>query len=296
MIDVRQCTLHYPSKKGITEVSFTVNRGEIFGYLGPNGAGKTTTIRALMGFMKPQAGQVRINGIDCWTGAAKIQRSLGYIPGELALFDDMSGTEFFAFMAQLRGTHDKTRLNALLNRFELDPKPKIRKMSKGMKQKVGLITAFMHDPDIYILDEPSSGLDPLMQQVFVDLILEEKQRGKTILMSSHSFDEVDKTCDRVAMIKDGKIAAIENIDTIKQHRTKTYVLTVSEASDITVLKQAGFTIHSTAKPTTIEIPIQGSLTPLLSVLKQINLIDLDVKSQKLEDVFMQYYGKGGQST
>jgi ABC-2 type transport system ATP-binding protein len=157
----------YSSKKGIEDVSFQVKEGEVFGYLGPNGAGKTTTIRCMLGFMKAQTGEIIINGLNSWSDAAKIQSSVGYIPGEMALFDEMTGIEFLNFQLQMRNVKDKSRLNELLVRFDLDPKGKIRKMSKGMKQKVGLITAFMHDPQIYILDEPSSGLDPLMQQVFV---------------------------------------------------------------------------------------------------------------------------------
>jgi ABC-2 type transport system ATP-binding protein len=204
VIEVKNCTMLYSSKKGITDVSFQVKEGEVFGYLGPNGAGKTTTIRCMLGFMKAQSGEVIINGCNSWTDAAKIQANVGYIPGEMSLFDEMTGIEFLNFLLQMRNVQDKSRLNELLVRFDLDPKGKIRKMSKGMKQKVGLIAAFMHDPQIYILDEPSSGLDPLMQQVFVDLIKEERKRGKTILMSSHSFEEVDKTCDRIAMIRDGK--------------------------------------------------------------------------------------------
>ena len=293
MIEVKECTMLYPSKKGITDVTFTVNKGEVFGYLGPNGAGKTTTIRALMGFMKVQAGEVRINGLDCWSSAALIQKELGYIPGEMALFDDMTGNEFFNFMLQMRGLKDTSRLKELLTLFELDPKGKIRKMSKGMKQKVGIITAFMHDPEIYILDEPSSGLDPLMQQVFADLVLEEKKRGKTILMSSHSFEEVDKTCDRLAMIKDGKIAIVEDIEAVKQKRRKVYELTVGGESDVHSLRKLGLNVSQTNVENMVEVVVEGSFKPLLEAIKQINVEDLNIKNLKLEDIFMHFYGKGG---
>lgn len=293
MIEVKECTMLYPSKKGIMDVTFTVNKGEIFGYLGPNGAGKTTTIRALMGFMKVQSGEVRINGLDCWTSASLIQKELGYIPGEMALFDDMTGNEFFRFMLQMRGIKDTSRLQDLPKLFELDPKSKIRKMSKGMKQKVGIITAFMHDPKIYILDEPSSGLDPLMQQVFADLVLEEKKRGKTILMSSHSFEEVDKTCDRVAMIKEGRIAIVEDIEAIKQKRRKVYELKVDGESDVHTLRTLGLNVRSTNVENVVEVVVEGSFKPLLEAIKQIEVEDLNVKNLKLEDIFMDFYGKGG---
>lgn len=282
----------YSSKKGITDVSFQVKAGEVFGYLGPNGAGKTTTIRCLLGFMKAQEGKIIINGLDSWSDAAKIQETVGYIPGEMSLFDDMTGAEFLHFLLQMRNVKDKTRLNELLKIFDLDPRGKIRKMSKGMKQKVGLIAAFMHDPQIYILDEPSSGLDPLMQQVFVNLIKEERKRGKTILMSSHSFEEVDKTCDRIAMIRDGKIVLVEDIEVVKQHRRKIFTVSVENALEITKMKQLGISVVF-ENDHYAEVEVLGDFKPFFELLKQIQVLDLDVKTQRLEDVFMKFYGKEG---
>ena len=292
MIEVKNCTMLYSSKKGIEDVSFQVKEGEVFGYLGPNGAGKTTTIRCMLGFMKAQTGEIIINGLNSWSDAAKIQSSVGYIPGEMALFDEMTGIEFLNFQLQMRNVKDKSRLNELLVRFDLDPKGKIRKMSKGMKQKVGLITAFMHDPQIYILDEPSSGLDPLMQQVFVDLIKEERKRGKTILMSSHSFEEVDKTCDRIAMIRDGKIVLIEDVEVVKQHRRKIFSVSVDNASEIKKMKQLGMSVIF-ENDHYAEVEVLGDFKPFFELLKQINVLDLDVKTQRLEDIFMKFYGKEG---
>ncbi|PKM63953.1 MAG: ABC transporter ATP-binding protein [Firmicutes bacterium HGW-Firmicutes-20] len=282
----------YSSKKGIEDVSFQVKEGEVFGYLGPNGAGKTTTIRCMLGFMKAVTGEVIINGLNSWSDAAKIQSSVGYIPGEMALFDEMTGIEFLNFQLQMRHVKDKSRLNELLVRFDLDPKGKIRKMSKGMKQKVGLIAAFMHDPQIYILDEPSSGLDPLMQQVFVDLIKEERKRGKTILMSSHSFEEVDKTCDRIAMIRDGKIVLVEDIEVVKQHRRKILTVTVDNALEISKMKKLGISVVF-ENDHYAEVEVLGDFKPFFELLKQIDVLDLDVKTQRLEDIFMKFYGKEG---
>ena len=292
MIEVNKCSMLYSSKKGITDVSFQVKAGEVFGYLGPNGAGKTTTIRCLLGFMKAQEGKIIINGLDSWSDAAKIQEMVGYIPGEMSLFDEMTGTEFLHFLLQMRNVKDKTRLNELLKIFDLDPRGKIRKMSKGMKQKVGLIAAFMHDPQIYILDEPSSGLDPLMQQVFVNLIKEERKRGKTILMSSHSFEEVDKTCDRIAMIRDGKIVLVEDIEVVKQHRRKIFSVSVENALEITKMKQLGISVVF-ENDHYAEVEVLGDFKPFFELLKQIQVLDLDVKTQRLEDVFMKFYGKEG---
>jgi ABC-2 type transport system ATP-binding protein len=292
VIEVKNCTMLYSSKKGIEDVSFQVKEGEVFGYLGPNGAGKTTTIRCMLGFMKAVTGEVIINGLNSWSDAAKIQSSVGYIPGEMALFDEMTGIEFLNFQLQMRHVKDKSRLNELLVRFDLDPKGKIRKMSKGMKQKVGLIAAFMHDPQIYILDEPSSGLDPLMQQVFVDLIKEERKRGKTILMSSHSFEEVDKTCDRIAMIRDGKIVLVEDIEVVKQHRRKILTVTVDNALEISKMKKLGISVVF-ENDHYAEVEVLGDFKPFFELLKQIDVLDLDVKTQRLEDIFMKFYGKEG---
>jgi ABC-2 type transport system ATP-binding protein len=290
VIEVKDCTMLYSSKKGIKDVSFQVKEGEVFGYLGPNGAGKTTTIRCMLGFMKAQTGEIIINGLDSWKDSARIQQSVGYIPGEMSLFDEMKGIEFLNFLLQMRGINDKTRLNDLLTRFDLDPKGKIRKMSKGMKQKVGLIAAFMHDPQIYILDEPSSGLDPLMQQIFVDLIKEERKRGKTILMSSHSFEEVDKTCDRIAMIRDGKIVLVEDIEIVKQHRRKIFSVSVDNPLEIEKMKKLGISVVF-ENEYYADVEVLGDFKPFFEILKQVDIRDLNVKTQRLEDIFMKFYGK-----
>ena len=177
MIDVKNLTLAYRSGKGVFDLNFGVKQGEVLGYLGPNGAGKTTTIRALLGFMAPKKGTAQIAGLNCTTDAPAIQKKLGYIPGEIAFLDGMHGDEFLRFMQSMRGTKDTVRQKQLIEMFEFSPKGNIRKFSKGMKQKLGIVTAFMHDPEVLILDEPTSGLDPLMQQRFVELITEEKKRG-----------------------------------------------------------------------------------------------------------------------
>lgn len=291
MIEVNDCTLLYPSKKGIANVSFSINQGEIFGYLGPNGAGKTTTIRAMMGFMKPQEGKILIRGFDAWEQSSQVQKYVGYLPGEIAFFDEMSGMDFLKFQAELRGLNDLSLMYQLIHRFELDPKSKIRKMSKGMKQKIGLICAFMHDPDVYILDEPTSGLDPLMQQVFVDLVLEKKREGKTILMSSHSFEEVEKTCDRIAMIKEGRIAVVEDITVLKKQRRKVFVVTVASESHAQTLVQM-FPDAIDLGHFTFEVAVTGDFRKFFDSLKTMDVIDLDVKTQRIEEIFMQYYGKG----
>ncbi len=224
VINVRNLTRDYGAGKGIFDVSIQVKKGEVFGFLGPNGAGKTTTIRHLMGFIKPKAGDCQIGGLDCWKHRDEIQKRLGYIPGEISFFDDMSGKEFLKFVSDYRNAGKDNRIQEMLERFELDPKGKMKKMSKGMKQKIGIVAAFMHDPDILILDEPTSGLDPLMQNRFIELIAEEKKRGKTILLSSHMFEEVERTCDRIGIIRNGKTVTVDSVETLRERHMHTYTV------------------------------------------------------------------------
>ena len=205
MIVVSNVTMKYPNGRGIFDVDFTVKSGEVVGFLGPNGAGKTTTIRCLLGFMKPQSGKCTINDRDCFDFSNENCRDLGFIAGEPAFPDGSNGLEYLNFLCEVRGIKDKTKMEELIKYFNLEPKGRIKRMSKGMKQKIAIVAAFMHDPSVYILDEPTSGLDPIMQIKFIDLIKKEKARGKTILMSTHNLGEIKNTCDSMLIIRDGKI-------------------------------------------------------------------------------------------
>ncbi len=224
VINVQNLTRDYGLGKGIFDVSVKVDQGEAFGFLGPNGAGKTTTIRHLMGFIRPKAGSCQIDGLDCWKNRDEIQKRLGYIPGEISFFEDLTGKEFLKFVSDYRRTGKNNRIREMMERFELDPRGKIKKMSKGMKQKLGIVVAFMHDPYILILDEPTSGLDPLMQNRFIELIGEEKKKGKTILLSSHMFEEVERTCDRIGMIRNGKLVTVDSVETLRKRHMHTYTV------------------------------------------------------------------------
>ena len=244
MIDVKGMTMTYPSGKGVFDLDFSVDQGEVVGYLGPNGAGKTTTIRALLGFMRPNSGICSIDELDCFANASAIQKNLGYIPGEITFIEGMMGDEFLRFISDMRGTKDLTRQRQLLEMFELDPKGRIRKFSRGMKQKLGIVIAFMHDPDVLILDEPTSGLDPLMQNRFIELIKSEKSRGKTILMSSHIFEEVEKTCDNVLIIRDGRIVAHSDVQTLKDAQRKGFLIKPENVELATeLLETEGFDVN-----------------------------------------------------
>ncbi|WP_291292758.1 ABC transporter ATP-binding protein [Enterococcus sp.] len=266
-IDIANLTRDYGNGKGVFDLSFSVTAGA-FGFLGPNGAGKTTTIRHLMGFIKPQSGSCLINGLDCWHERDQIQKNLGYIPGEMTFFEEMTGTEMIHFIAKYRGSNENGRAKELLDRFELDPSGKIKKMSKGMKQKVGIVIAFMHDPEILILDEPTSGLDPLMQSRFIDLITEEKKRGKTILMSSHMFEEVERTCDRIGIIRSGKLVALDSTDNLRDKHLRRYTVTLANEQQA---KDFAADFHGqveAAQPCQVQVST----------------------SQTLEQIFMDYYG------
>lgn len=284
-------TKDYGHGKGIFDVNIDVQEGEVFGFLGPNGAGKTTTIRNLMGFIRPDRGSCTIQGMDCFTCADKIQSRLGYLAGEIAFLEDVSGMQLLNFIADMKGLRDRSRVKELMEQFELDPRGKVRKMSKGMKQKIGIISAFMSNPDVIILDEPTSGLDPLMQNRFVDLVISEKQKGKTILMSSHIFEEVERTCDRTAIIRNGKIAAIENMEELSKKKKKTCVITLKNKDEVNRLKQEHFKITE-ENELALTIEPTESLSEFFSKISKYDIKDFDLKKQSLEEIFMHYYGKG----
>ncbi|MDL2253237.1 ABC transporter ATP-binding protein [Ruminococcaceae bacterium OttesenSCG-928-I18] len=292
MIEVRGLTKDYKKGRGIFDLHFSVEQGEVFGYLGPNGAGKTTTIRHLMGFLNPDAGRCRIAKMDCRKRADAVQKRLGYIPGEIAFPGDMTGTAFLRFMAKYRGMQGAGRRDELLERFELDPSGKLRKMSKGMKQKVGIVCAFQHDPAVLILDEPTSGLDPLMQNRFVQLLLEEKQRGKTILMSSHMFEEIERTCERVAIIRKGRLVAVESIETLKAAQTQRYIITF--ASPEAAEAFCGEALEIEARQShRVTVLTHGELSALLAAMVNYPVTAIETPNQGLEEVFMNYYGGQG---
>lgn len=289
VIEIRQLTKDYGNNRGIFDVSLSVKKGEVFGFLGPNGAGKSTTIRHLMGFIQADQGSCQINGLDCLRDHARIQQALGYLPGEISFMDDMTGLEFIKFMAKMKGMTDLTKAYELMERFELNPQGKIKKMSKGMKQKIGIICAFMHDPELLILDEPSSGLDPLMQNRFIELVLEEKQRGKTIFMSSHIFEEIERTCDRTAMIKDGRLISIEELQTLKASKHKTYQITFATQELVEQFMDEGFECKQ-VESNVIKVVPRNNLNYLLATLSRYDIIDLDITKPTLEELFLHFYG------
>ena len=224
IINVEHLTKDYGYGRGVFDVSIKVHKGECYGYLGPNGAGKSTTIRHIMGFSKTAVGKVEIFGQETFGNTEKILKKVGYLPGEPALPLYMNGWEFLRMMEEMRGEKNEEMLNHLIDIFKLDPSLSIKSMSLGDKRKLAVVSAFMNDPDVLILDEPTSGLDPIMQNVFIDFVIEEKKRGKTILLSSHIFSEVDATCDTISIIKDGKHVSTFKASDLKNMEQQTYVL------------------------------------------------------------------------
>ncbi len=292
MIDVFHITKDYSGGRGIFDLSFQVEEGEVFGFLGPNGAGKTTTIRQLMGFVRSDMGECFIGGKNCWDDAVEIQRRVGYLPGELALPDNMTGGEFIRFYAQMREQKSMRRAEKLIERFELDTTVKIRRMSRGTKQKVGIVCAFMHNPRVLILDEPTSGLDPLMQSRFVDLLLEEKDVGKTVFLSSHIFDEIEKTCDRIAIIREGRLAATEDVAAVRSRRKKTFLLTFETRAMAESFRKEPYEVRGITG-STATVTVEGNLQGFLKSLEQYQVTNIDVRTESLEEIFMHYYGGAG---
>lgn len=299
VIDVRNLTKDYGKGRGVFDVSFRVESGEVFGFLGSNGAGKTVTMRHLMGFIRPQKGTASVLGLDCFNQRAQIQGHLGYLPGEIAIADDMTGIAFLTFMAKMKGIRNLDYMHQLIERFQLDPKPKIRKMSKGTKQKVGLVCAFMGKPQVLLLDEPTSGLDPLMQSLFIQLVLEHRQMGATVFLSSHIFEEVERTCDRVAFIREGRLAAIRSMDEVRASLTHSYQVTFADSQQLQLFADKahqGIAIEPATEhqgSRTLLVSADGSVDSLVKELANYSVESLLSREQSLEEMFMEFYGKEG---
>ena len=288
IIEVRNLTKFYGRIRGVENLTFSVKKGEIFGFLGPNGAGKTTTIRTLLGLLKPTSGTAYIFSKNIEDYIVEIRAKVGYIPGDLALYEKLTGRQFLNYFSSLRNT-DLTLLDELLSIFELPLDRKIKGYSRGMKQKMGIVQAFMDDPELVIMDEPTSGLDPLLQQKFYDFLLSEKKKGRTMFFSSHILSEVDKICDRVAIVRDGELVALESIEDLKSKRGKFIRLKIKEnpakfrgPKDLKILD--GW----------IEFVADDNINRWIKEISRFTVLDLEINEFSLEDIFMRYY-EGGES-
>ncbi|MBE9389416.1 ABC transporter ATP-binding protein [Vagococcus salmoninarum] len=289
IITVKDLTVDYGQQQGVFNLSFNVEKGQVMGFLGPNGAGKTTTIRQLLGFAKPDSGECQVFGLDPFTDTAKIQQRVGYLPGEPAFIPNLTGYDFIKLVSELNGLPDMTRAHELLAYFELSAKTKISKMSKGMKQKVGLVCAFMGDYELIILDEPTSGLDPLMQNKFLQLIAEEKAKGRTILMSSHLFEEIERTCDQAIILRKGHLVAVEDIQALKAQKQQQFTITFQESQEANSFL-ANHEGSQQLSPTQVSLTLQGAVDPLIKELSHFKINQLAIQEQHLEDLFMHFYG------
>lgn len=297
IIEVDHLTKDYGFGRGVFDISFHVDKGEVFGFLGPNGAGKSTTIRHLMGFSKPGEGSTKILGQETFNKYYEILNHVGYIPGEIALPAGLTGKAFLQMMQDLQGVHNNEQLKKMLDLFELDDvalSGETKRMSLGVKRKLAVVAAFMSDPDVLILDEPTSGLDPVMQEVFVKLIHEEKERGKTILLSSHIFSEVDSTCDRIAIIKDGKIVSEFVANDLKHASRKFYnVEFANKTAKIAFVKKCKTLsslnlIKDDEKEVLLSIE-DKDLNGLIAVLADSKAVKFSNRKESLEDYFMKFY-------
>lgn len=292
-IEVIDLTKDYGHGRGVFDVSFNVEKGEVFGFLGPNGAGKTTTIRHIMGFSRPQKGATKVLGMDSFDNYYKIMDKVGYLPGEIALPIGLSGDEFLKMMQNLRKITDTSRTDYLLDRFKLNPGGTMKKMSLGDKRKLAIVSAFMHDPEILVLDEPTSGLDPIMQENFIDFIKEEKARGKTILLSSHIFREIDATCDRISIIKDGRIVDNFVASELKHSGNKVYAVSFkdSESFDAFAAKPFIFTAVD-REGLSLKVSLPEVDTPsLIDYLADLNVEGFCEEQFSLQDYFMKFYDR-----
>lgn len=288
MIQLSNLTKKYGNKTAIQNLQLKIEKETVFGYLGPNGAGKTTTIRCLMGFIKPTSGEAEISGHNCWEDAQQIHSLVGYLPGEIHFIEHMTAEQYLKLMADLNQITNTSAITDMADRLQLPLNILIDKMSKGMKQKVGLIQSFLHNPEILILDEPTSGLDPLMQQVFIEMILEEKEKGKTILISSHLFNEVERTCDVVSIIREGEIVAVENVSNLKRIKQNKATVVFKSDEDSQKLATNDFELKKLSQ-NRYEVTYQGDVNNLIRALASTEIEDLELHHAELEDVFMHYY-------
>jgi ABC-2 type transport system ATP-binding protein len=292
VIEISHITKDYGMGHGVFDVSFSVKKGEVLGFLGPNGAGKTTTIRQLMGFIKPDSGSLTIKGKDCFKHADQIQRWVGYLPGEISFIDSMNGMEFIRFVAKMKKMKDLGRAPELMKFFELDASGRLKKMSKGMKQKIGIVCAMMSPySEIYLLDEPTSGLDPVMQNRFVEFIQEEKKNGKTILMSSHMFEEVERTCDKAAVIRNGRLAAVEEMEKLKENKQRIVDITFEKAEMTEMFAEKFTGMNYLQGNKKISVKVGRNIDFLIKEAGKYSVTDLEIRTQSLEEFFMHFYGE-----
>ena len=290
-IEIKHLTKDYGKKRGIFDMSLEVEKGEIYGFVGVNGAGKTTTIRHMMGFLTPDEGTVTINGLDANKSSAEVKRYVSYIPGEINFPGNSTGEDFIKNQIYLSGRGDWEYAENVIDQLQLDAKANVRAMSKGMKQKTAIVSAFASDADILIMDEPTTGLDPLMRDIFIELLKEEKTKGKTIFMSSHIFQEVEEVCDRVAIIRDGMIIDVIDMKDIRYNKMKTYKMEFKSIEDFEHFRSLGYDLHR-VKVDDLQLNIMihdQDINRLIQDLKNFNLVYFKEIKVTFEDYITQVF-------
>ncbi len=290
-IEARALTRTYRGGRGVFELDFHVEEGEIFGFLGPNGAGKTTTIRVLMGMLRPTSGEARVFGLDCWRQSPAVKARIGFVPGELHLYERMTGDALLRFLAGYRGPGSLERGRALARRLDLDLHQRARHLSKGNRQKLILVQALMHEPPLLVLDEPTSGLDPLVQGAVLELLVELRARGRTVFLSSHLLQEVEKVADHAAVLRDGRLVAVEDVDrlrAVRQRRMEVFLRQPAAGDAFSGLDGVRL-LHVNDGGRRVELAVQGDPGALLQRLAALPVADLVYPPADLESVFLHYY-------
>jgi beta-exotoxin I transport system ATP-binding protein len=292
VIETEGLTKLYGEARGIEDVSFAVEPGEVFGFLGPNGAGKTTTIRTLLDMLHPTSGAARLFGLDSRRESIAIRARLGNLPGDFGYGKDATGRQALRLLAALRGVEGLGRAEELAERFQTDLDRPLGQLSRGNRQKVGLILATFHSPELLILDEPTSGLDPLMQEEFLALVDEERERGGTVMLSSHELDEVERVCDRVGIVREGTLVAVERIPDLLGRTRRTVAVELAEPGDLEGLAALPGVSDLEASDGRLTFKASGDLDPIVRELARRHVVDLEVTHPTLEEIFLSYYGEG----
>ena len=292
IIQTEKLTKSYGSHRGIIDVDLEVKEGEVFGFLGPNGAGKTTTIRTLLDLIRPTSGKAYVFGIESSADPVGIHRRIGYIPGEFTLYDRLTGGQTIQYFANLRGGVDMAYQGSLIERFDIDPKRRFKELSKGNKQKIGLVIALQHRPELLILDEPTSGLDPLVQQSFYELVREARKDGRTIFLSSHILSEVERTADRVGIIREGVLVKVDSVEGLRDLAHHQVELRFAGPVPTAAFEHLPGVSEVAAEAHVLRMRVSGAITPVVRAAAQYELLDFVSREPTLEETFLAQYGHG----
>jgi len=291
IIKTEKLTKNYGSHRGVIDVDLEVHKGEVFGFLGPNGAGKTTTIRILLDLIRPTSGKAFVFGIESSADPVAIHRRVGYLPGEFALYDRLTGGQTLEYFGNLRGGVDKAYQAQLIERFDLDPSRRYREYSKGNKQKVGLVVALQHKPELLMLDEPTAGLDPLVQQTFFALLREQVGDGATVFLSSHILSEVERSCDRVAIIREGRLVRVDRVDALRDLAHHQVELRFEGKPPLAEFKKLKGVSDLEAEDHVLRMRVLGSITPVVQAAAKLGVVDFLSREPSLEETFLAQYGR-----